>query len=84
MTKKLIDEVRAAGGELAAPESAKRAVDAVLNSISKLTDAGERVTIRGFGTFQKKRRAARVGRNPKTREEFAVPARDQLTFRDNR
>ena len=42
---------------------------------------GERIEIRGFGTFQVKVREAREGRNPKTGEEVHIPAKRTPFFK---
>jgi DNA-binding protein HU-beta len=42
---------------------------------------GDKVTLAGFGTFEKKRRAARTGRNPRTGDAVKVPARVVPSFR---
>ena len=42
---------------------------------------GEKITVTGFGTFEPKRRAARVGRNPHTREAVPIPARIIPSFK---
>jgi integration host factor subunit beta len=41
-------------------------VDAILGGIIAALARGDRVELRGFGTFSVKRRSARVGRNPRT------------------
>jgi DNA-binding protein HU-beta len=43
-------------------------------------DAGDKVTISGFGTFATKSRAARKGRNPATGQEITIPARKYAHF----
>lgn len=43
-------------------------------------DAGNKVTITGFGTFATKSRAARKGRNPATGAEITIPARKYAHF----
>jgi nucleoid DNA-binding protein len=45
---------------------ASKAIDAVIASIAQGVDEHESVTIAGFGTFLKKHRPARTGRNPST------------------
>ena len=47
---------------------------AVLNTISDALAAGEKVQLIGFGTFDVKERAARTGRNPRTKETIEIPA----------
>lgn len=54
--------------------TAGRALDAVIDSITNALKSGDSVVLVGFGTFAVKDRAARTGRNPKTREEIAIPA----------
>jgi DNA-binding protein HU-beta len=56
-------------------------VDDVLRVISARAAAGQKVVIRGFGTFKMKDSPARVGRNPRTGEAVEIPARSTLTFR---
>jgi DNA-binding protein HU-beta len=53
---------------------ATRAVEAVVDSITRALRTGDTVSIVGFGTFTVKSRAARAGRNPKTGEAIAIPA----------
>lgn len=70
------------------PHLSRRDVELVVNTIfESITDAlGEeqRVEIRGFGTFQVRRRKARQGRNPKTGEEVRVPAKRVPFFKAGR
>ena len=42
---------------------------------------GEKVQLVGFGSFELKERAARVGRNPRTKEEIAIPASRVASFK---
>ena len=51
------------------------AVNAVLRQMSDALAAGERIEIRGFGSFRLHFREGRIGRNPKTGETVAVPRR---------
>jgi DNA-binding protein HU-beta len=44
-------------------------------------DAGGKVTIAGFGTFEARRRAGRPGRNPATGQQISIPARSVARFR---
>lgn len=44
-------------------------------------DAGRKVTITGFGTFETRKRAARTGRNPATGESIQIPAKKYAHFR---
>ncbi|MBS1107877.1 MAG: ihfB-2, partial [Deltaproteobacteria bacterium] len=60
------------------PHISKKDTEVVVNTIfDAMTDAlrrGERIEIRGFGSFQVKVREARDGRNPKTGEMVNIPA----------
>ena len=51
------------------------AVKAILRQMGDTLAAGERIEIRGFGCFSLNYRPPRIGRNPKTGEVVAVPAR---------
>jgi integration host factor subunit beta len=51
------------------------AVKALLHQMSDVLASGERIEIRGFGSFSLHSRAAGIRRNPKTGEAVAVPAR---------
>ena len=56
----------------------KTDAETILNTIVEtITDAlksGDKVTLMGFGTFEVKNRAERIGRNPQTNEEIKIPA----------
>jgi len=49
--------------------------------IATALDAGEKVTIPGFGTFGTKSRSARQGRNPATGATITIPAKKYVTFK---
>lgn len=63
------------------PKVAARAVDAVFSTVVRSVVKGETVTITGFGVFEKRRRAARVARNPRTGERVKVRAVSVPAFR---
>jgi DNA-binding protein HU-beta len=75
----LIEAVSGSSG-LSRAEAAK-AVDAVLGSITKTLAEGGSVALVGFGTFQVKARAARMGRNPRTGEEISIGASNVPRFK---
>jgi integration host factor subunit beta len=50
-------------------------VDLIFKSIVDRLSSGGRVELRGFGAFTTRARDARTGRNPRTGEEVAVPAK---------
>lgn len=59
---------------------AGKAIDAVLNSIEKALEKGEKVTLVGFGTFSVAQRKARTGRNPSTGAPLNIPAKQVPKF----
>ena len=60
---------------------ASKAVDAVFDGITAALKGDDTVTVVGFGTFSVTARAARVGRNPKTGAEIAIPASKAPAFK---
>ena len=60
---------------------AARAVDAMIETISKALKKGDTVTLVGFGTFSVRKRAARQGRNPKTGEAIKIKASKNPAFK---
>jgi len=48
-------------------------VDSMINIVMEAVAKGEKVQLLGFGTFEAKHRAARVGRNPATGEAVEIP-----------
>ena len=60
---------------------AARAVDAVLENISEALKNQEDVRLKGFGTFSVSKRAASIGRNPRTGEAMRIPAKTVPKFR---
>jgi DNA-binding protein HU-beta len=53
-------------------KAAAAAVDGVIDEISRALVKGDRVTLTGFGTFEKRARAARTARNPATGEQIKL------------
>ena len=56
-------------------------VESILGHVSESLVSGETVKISSFGTFQVRRKGARMGRNPKTGEEVPIEPRRVLVFR---
>ncbi len=56
-------------------------IDTLFNSVTKALKDGDRVELRGFGTFSTKLRDARIGRNPKTGEPVAIPQKKMPFFK---
>jgi DNA-binding protein HU-beta len=55
-------------------------ISAMVDTITESLEAGDKVTLVGFGTFQVKERAARTGRNPRTGGVLEIPARRTPAF----
>ena len=53
----------------------------VLGIIADQLDAGGKVSIGGFGTFESRQRAARSGRNPRTGESITIKAKNYPAFK---
>ena len=60
------------------------AVNTVLESLNASISNGERVEIRGFGSFSLHERAARIGRNPRTGEKVSLSKRYSVHFKPGR
>ena len=58
----------------------KKALDAAIAAVSKALKEGDKVTLVGFGTFESRKRAARIGRNPQTGKELKIPAKTVPAF----
>jgi integration host factor subunit beta len=56
-------------------KDAELAVKTMLDAMAKSLSSGERIEIRGFGSFGLNHRPSRTGRNPKTGEKVNVPAK---------
>nr|WP_207714690.1 HU family DNA-binding protein [Clostridium tetanomorphum] len=54
-------------------KDAELALKAFIESVEETLERGEKVQLVGFGTFETRKRAARIGRNPKTKEEINIP-----------
>ncbi len=53
---------------------------ALIDTIEKSVAKGKKITLVGFGTFERRERAARTGRNPQTGKELKIPARKVPAF----
>jgi len=54
-------------------KDSEKALSATIEAISEALVAGEKVQLVGFGVYEVKSRAARMGRNPKTKEAIKIP-----------
>ncbi len=59
----------------------ERVLNVALDTICAQLAAGEKVQLSGFGIFETKTRAARIGRNPRTKEAIQIPAGKAPVFK---
>ena len=62
-------------------KDSEKALTATLETITSALEAGEKVQLVGFGVFDVKERAARIGRNPRTNEEIQIAASRSPVFK---
>src|SRR5947207_15434007 len=74
MTKAELVEDVARAAELT-KKDAERLVEIVFERIIERLNQGEKIELRGFGSFRVRERGARRARNPKTGEPVSIPAR---------
>jgi integration host factor subunit beta len=74
MTKAELVEDVARAAELT-KKDAERLVEIVFESIIESLNQGEKIELRGFGSFRVRERGARRGRNPKTGDPVSIPAK---------
>ena len=58
-------------------------VNDIINIVINGLERDKKVKIHNFGTFHLNRKNSRIGRNPKTKEEFVIPTRRKLTFKSS-
>ena len=59
----------------------EKALKAFMDTVQESLAKGDKVQLVGFGTFEVKQRAARVGRNPRTKEAIDIPASKAPVFK---
>ncbi|MBT4915772.1 MAG: HU family DNA-binding protein [Formosa sp.] len=80
MTKnELIDNMALNAG--ISRKSANKALEALSESIILSLKKGERISLKGLGSWTVYKRAARVGRNPRTNESLNIPSKNTLKFK---
>lgn len=62
-------------------KDAEKALAATLDSIIGAVKKGDKVALVGFGTFESRKRGARTGRNPRTKETIKIPATKVPAFK---
>ena len=81
MTKKEFAAVFAEKANFESKAEAERKLDVVLNLFEEVLVNGGDINFIGWGKFEVKDTPARVGRNPKTGEEVAIPAKKVVKFK---
>jgi len=59
-------------------------VETIFDSIIESLQSGDKIEIRGFGSFRTRQRRGRVGRNPKTGEKVEVPPKKIPFFKPSK
>lgn len=80
MSKTELVEIVAAEANMSKADAA-RAVDAVMKGITDGLKKDGKVALVGFGTFTSKKRPAREGINPLTKEPMKIPAKNVVSFK---
>lgn len=62
-------------------KDAEQLVEIVFDTIINTLNKGEKIELRGFGSFRLRERDARTGRNPKTGESVEIPAKRVAYFK---
>ena len=62
-------------------KDAEKVINATVDAITAALKAGDKVQLVGFGAFEVKSRAARQGRNPRTKETITIPASKSPVFK---
>ena len=75
----LIAAVAAQTGET--KKCAEATINAFVDTVTKSLKKGDKVQLVGFGSFEVRKRAARKGRNPQTKEEIKIPASKAPVFK---
>ena len=60
---------------------AQEIVETIFDTLKQTLVIGESVKVPGFGTFYVRKKAARIGRNPKTKDEVEITPRRVVTFK---
>lgn len=81
MTKKEFIDLFQANSGLETKSQTEKVLTAMLESLEEVLVKGEEVSFLGFGKFEVVEKAARTGRNPKTGEEIAIPAKKAAKFK---
>ena len=80
MTKADLVEIVAREAEMT-KKDVEQLVEIIFDSITGTLNRGEKIELRGFGSFRVRERSARKGRNPKTGDPVDIPAKRVAYFK---
>ena len=83
MTKADLVEKVTAAGELTRRDG-EVIVETIFDAVIGALKSGDKIEIRGFGSFRTRQRNPRIGRNPKTGERVEVPAKKVPYFKPSK
>jgi integration host factor subunit beta len=83
MTKADLVEKVTAAGELTRRDG-EVIVETIFDAVIGAIKGGDKIEIRGFGSFRTRQRNSRIGRNPKTGERVEVPAKKVPYFKPSK
>ena len=76
--KEFADRMAENGGTT--KKAAYKAVDAFIETLMDYLNEDEKVMFQGFGRFEMRKAKERIGRNPKTKEEYMIPEHEKVKF----
>lgn len=68
----------------ASKKHSEEALTVALDLITEALAEGEKVQLVGFGSFEVRERAPRIGRNPRTKEEVTIPVSKAVQFKSGK
>ena len=85
MTKAdIVEQIVTAIGPRVNKDDCAPVIDALLGAVRDALATGDSIQLRGFGTFEVRRRRARPGRNPRSGKPVAIPVRYVPVFRPSK
>ena len=75
----LLEKVSSASG--LSKKQSEAAINAFLDTLTDVLKAGDKISLKGFGTFEVRTREARTGRNPRTGETMEISASKVPAFK---
>ena len=84
MTKSDLVKILSKRQRYLAPKDVEVAVKSLINMLSNSLSSGERIEIRGFGSFNLHYHPSRIGRNPRTGESVKIPGKHVPHFKPSK